>query len=30
MAWDGVFTKHTGMVELDFQPKGFERNFDEF
>ena len=30
MAWHGVFAKHTSMVELDFQPKGLEGNFDEF
>lgn len=30
VAWDGAFAIHAGMVELDFQPKGLEGNFDEF
>ena len=29
MTGDGIFAKHTAVVELDFQAKGFERNFDK-
>jgi len=30
VAGDGAFAKHTCMVELNFQAKGFEGNFDKF